>query len=71
MSSVFGLNASPHSANARPERSAPSRATILSTSTCFCASFTASPAPSSFSGWPSEVAVCCSAFTSFGKQLPP
>ena len=33
MSSVLGLKARPHSANVRPERSSPSRATILSTST--------------------------------------
>ena len=50
MSSVFGLNASPQSAIVRPARSAPSRATILSTSTCFCASLTSSTAASTLSG---------------------
>ena len=34
-SSVFGLNASPHTAKVRPVRSSPRRSTIFSTSTSF------------------------------------
>ena len=54
MSSVFGLNASPHSAKLRPARFSPSRATIFSTRRSFCASFAASTAPRIRSGRPSS-----------------
>ena len=50
MSSVFGLNARPHSAKRRPAGRRRSARTIFSTSTRFCASLTASTASSTRSG---------------------
>ena len=71
MSSVLGLKARPQSANWRPLRSAPKRATTLSTSTCFWRSLAASTAFSTFRSTPALLAVLMSAFTSFGKHEPP
>ena len=73
MSSVRGLNASPHSAIVFPARpfSPLKWATILSTSRPFCRSFTASTARRILKSYPRSSADFRIAFTSFGKQLPP
>jgi hypothetical protein len=71
MSSVLGLKARPHIAEVRPARFSPNCATILSTSTCFWRSFTASTACSTRSSMPFSRPVWISAFTSFRTQLPP
>ena len=71
MSSVLGLKASPQSAMRLPARPAPKRALIFAPSTCFCASFTCSTAPTSVSGRPASFPVRCRALTSLGKQEPP
>ena len=71
MSSVLGLKAKPHRAIVLPLRSSPKRCTILSTSTSFCCSLTASTAANSWSGQPASAAVLARALTSFGKHDPP
>src|SRR5439155_1369869 len=70
MSSVRGLNARPHNANVRPFMVLKWRS-ILSTSRCFCTSLTASTASKVLKSYPFSAADLSSAFTSFGKQLPP
>ena len=71
MSSVFGLKASPSKAMRRPRSSSPRCRLSLPMTLRFCNSFTSMTALSNWKWYPELPAICLSAETSLGKQLPP
>ena len=71
MSSVPGLKASPHTANCRPLKSSPKRATTRRPKRPRCRSLMAWVACSMLSSVPASVAMWARARTSLGKHDPP
>ncbi len=71
MSSVWALNANPHTATVAPERSSPSVFRTIAGSLCFWRALAASTASRMSSGTSYSAAVRIRARTSLGKHDPP